>query len=182
MSSFLSLLRCQFPTFLLPNPNYGQILPLQDWSCLTDMTSFCDKMAGSVNEGRAGHVIYLSLRKVFNTLSQTTLVSKFRCYCRDEQMKTGWVASPRGEQLMGPTSPAGQEQLQWCRGLGPDLVCSCQGPDRSNGAHRRCAGDTKLQGPVNTVTRTRLRAARIWWQKPCETQKAQVERVAPGIK
>lgn len=69
-------------------------------------------MAGFVNEGRAVHVIYLNLKKVFKTLSQNTPVSKFGRCCLDEQMKTGWMASARGEQLMGPTSPAGQDQLQ----------------------------------------------------------------------
>lgn len=68
---------------------------------------------------------FLSTFRRFSTLSQTTLVSKFRCCCLDEQTKAGWTASPRGEELMGPISPAGQKQLQEYRGLGPDLAYSC---------------------------------------------------------
>lgn len=168
-----------FLTYLCPCPNYGQILPLQHWF-LTDMISCCDKMAGFVNEGRAVHVIYLNLQKVFKTLSQTTLVFKFRCCCLDEQMKTGWMVSPRGEQLMGPTSPAGQKQLQECRGLGPDLVYSCV----SDLTEVMNTVYTKLEGLVNTVTGIKLIAA--GWSnvvtKPCEIQKAQEACVVPGIK
>lgn len=81
---------------------------------------------------------------------------------------------------MGPTSPAGQKQLQECRGLGPDLVYSCV----SDLTEVMNTVYTKLEGLVNTVTGIRLIAA--GWSnvvmKPCEIQKAQEACVVPGIK
>lgn len=56
-------------------------------SCLTNLIAFCDKMAGSVDEGRALDVIYLDFSRAFNTLFQyNILVSKLGYYSLD-----GWT-------------------------------------------------------------------------------------------
>lgn len=132
-------------------------LPLQDWSCLTDVISFCDEMTGFVNEGRAVHVISLNLQKVFNTLPNYSCIQV-------QMLLSGWADKSRLDSesqrrgVDGSYFTCRPEAAAGVQGTGtwPGLLL-CQWPDRSDGAHIRCAGDTKLE--VNTVTRTRLTAA-----------------------
>lgn len=82
VSNFLNILKCQFLNNPVPHP---QLWPDSATlsSCPTNLISFCDKLGGAVNEGKAACGIYPNFRKIFNTVSWNILVSKFRCYRLD---------------------------------------------------------------------------------------------------
>lgn len=98
-------------------------------------------------------------------------------------MKTGWMVSQRvavNGLYFFTWKPVTTAVVERSAVPGPFLVYFCVSDLTAvmECTFIRCAGDTKLEGPVNTVTRARLPAA--GW-RTCEIQKGQMQHVAPGI-
>lgn len=98
-------------------------------------------------------------------------------------MKTRWMVSQRvvvSALYLFTWKPVTPAVVQGSAVPGPSLVYFFISGLAAVMEHTfvRCAGNTKLGGPVNTVTRARLPPA--GW-RTCEIQKGQAQHVAPGI-
>ncbi|CAM4634175.1 unnamed protein product [Caretta caretta] len=61
-------------------------------SCLTNLIAFCDKITGSVGEGKAVDVLFLDFSTAFDMVSHSILASKLKKYGLDEWM-IRWIES-----------------------------------------------------------------------------------------
>ncbi|CAM5138930.1 unnamed protein product [Eretmochelys imbricata] len=61
-------------------------------SYLTNLIAFCDKITGSVDEGKAVDVLFLDFNKAFDTVSHSILSSKLKKYGLDE-WTIRWIES-----------------------------------------------------------------------------------------
>lgn len=138
------------------------------------------KIDGFVNEGRALHAIYCNFRKIFQCYLQ-------KCsYIQVQVLWSGWADKSRlnaeFQSIVVNEScltwrPVTTAVVQGSTILGPPFIRDLR--EVMEPTLIRWEGDTKLEGPVNTVRRWRLPAA--GWQKSCEIQKGQIQHAAPGI-
>lgn len=63
---------------------------------LTNLIMFCDKMAQSVDDGKATAIIYLDISKAFSIVSNSIPTSRLGSYSQDGEKKPGWTVRPRG--------------------------------------------------------------------------------------
>ncbi|CAM5153819.1 unnamed protein product [Natator depressus] len=61
-------------------------------SCLPNLIASCDKITGSVDEGKAVDVLFLDFSKAFDSVSHSILASKLKKYRLDE-WKLRWIES-----------------------------------------------------------------------------------------
>ncbi|CAM4559979.1 unnamed protein product [Caretta caretta] len=61
-------------------------------SCLTNLIAFCDKITGSVDEGKAVDMLVLDFSKAFDKVSYSILASKLKKYGLDE-WTIRWIES-----------------------------------------------------------------------------------------
>ena len=57
---------------------------------MTNLINFYDEMTGLVDEGRAVDIVYLDLRKAFDTVFHKILTDKLLMYGLDEQSEVDW--------------------------------------------------------------------------------------------
>ncbi|CAM4552427.1 unnamed protein product [Lepidochelys olivacea] len=61
-------------------------------SCLTNLIALYDEITGSVDEGKAGDVLFLDFSKAFDTVSHSNLARKLKKYGLDE-WTIRWIES-----------------------------------------------------------------------------------------
>ncbi|GAB0207040.1 mitochondrial enolase superfamily member 1 [Grus japonensis] len=75
-------------------------------SCLTNLINFYDEMTGLVDEGRAVDIVYLDIRKAFDTMSHKILMEKLLMYGLNQQT-VRWIEKMLAEQ------PGPEDVDQW---------------------------------------------------------------------
>jgi len=65
-------------------------------SCLTNPLAFYDKLTATIDKGSTAEILYLEVRKIFNTVSCCVLIIKCMRYRLDKwtisRQKIGWTA------------------------------------------------------------------------------------------
>ncbi|KAK4832463.1 hypothetical protein QYF61_023510 [Mycteria americana] len=87
-------------------------------SCLTNLTSFCDKVTRLVDEGKAVDVAYLDFSKAFDTISHSILLEKLAAHGLDGRTLRwvkNWLDS-RAQRVVvnGVKSTLGRPHLEYC--------------------------------------------------------------------